>query len=148
MVWDVEIDPAQRWENWYQKARASYQANGHLQPGQGELRTWLLAQRAARKGKRGSLTQDQIARLDQIGMAWDVCEENWRRMYQCAKEYVRVHERLNAPVDYVTEDGIRLGSWLARQRKCYRKWQKGEPGGITPQRMEQLALFHKSGNQI
>ena len=138
MVWDVEIDPAQRWENWYQKARAYYQANGHLQPGQGELRTWLLAQRAARKGKRGSLTQDQIARLDQIGMAWDVCEENWRRMYQCAKEYVRVHERLNAPVDYVTEDGIRLGSWLARQRKCYRKWQKGEPGGITPQRMEQL----------
>lgn len=52
---------------------------------EGELRTWVLAQRAAKKGKRGCLTEAQIQRLEGIGMVWEPLTDQWQEMYQHAK---------------------------------------------------------------
>ena len=51
MVWDAGVDSEELWEQWFRKASAYYAAHGHLNPMEGELRTWVLAQRAAKKGK-------------------------------------------------------------------------------------------------
>lgn len=71
MVWDAGVDSEELWEQWFRKASAYYAAHGHLNPMEGELRTWVLAQRAAKKGKRGCLTEAQIQRLEGI------CHNSW-----------------------------------------------------------------------
>ena len=119
-----------------------YRENGHLSPPAGRLRTWLLSQRAAKKGKRGCLSDEQIRLLAQIGMAWSPVEEAWDRMYRRAQEYYRVHQMLNIPCSYVTESGERLGEWISRQRAGYNNLLAGLHGGgrgvITPEHAARL----------
>lgn len=42
-------------------------------------------------------------------------------MYQLVAAYAQRHGDLRIPHDYVTEEHVRLGSWLAHQRELYRK---------------------------
>lgn len=106
------------------------------------LGRWIGTQRTAGKGKRGQLTESQIRRLEAIGMSWDPVEERWQAMYQLAKEYYDVHQMLNIPSNYVTDTGVRLGQWIARQRKCYKNYLAGKAGGgvgtITRERIDLL----------
>lgn len=129
IVWDAATDSAALWEEWYGKAAAYYRQHGHLCPEKGPLRTWVLAQRAAKKGKRGSLSEQQIRRLEAVGMQWDPQEEQWFSMYRRAQAYYEVHRMLNVPCGYITEDGARLGQWVARQRAAYRNFLAGRRGG-------------------
>ena len=142
MVWDAGVDSEELWEQWFRKASAYYAAHGHLNPMEGELRTWVLAQRAAKKGKRGCLTEAQIQRLEGIGMVWEPLTDQWQEMYQHAKAYYQVHQMLNVPCNYSTETGVRLGHWIARQRRCYKNFLAGKEGQgigtITPERIAQL----------
>ena len=146
MVWDAGTEPETLWENWFARAEAYSKRYGHLSPAKGKLRTWILAQRAAKKGKRGQLTEEQIRRLEEIGMIWDAPAEQWQRMYQLAREYYQIHQMLNIPCNYVTETGERLGSWIVRQRRCYKNYLAGRSGGgigaITPER---IALLNEIG---
>ena len=146
MVWNVKRTPEELWEDWLQRAAAFYQAHGHLNPQEGKLRTWVLAQRAKKKGKRGCLTEEQIRRLEEIGMIWEPVSDQWQAMYQHARDYYAVHQMLNVPCGYVTESGARLGNWIARQRHCYRNYLEGKRGGgrgiITPER---IALLNQLG---
>lgn len=128
MVWDAGVDSEELWEQWFRKASAYYAAHGHLNPMEGELRTWVLAQRAAKKGKRGCLTEAQIQRLEGIGMVWEPLTDQWQEMYQHAKAYYQVHQMLNVPCNYSTETGVRLGHWIARQRRCYKNFLAGKEG--------------------
>ena len=142
MVWDASVDSAALWEDWYEKAAAYFREHGHLCPERGPLRTWVLAQRGARRGKRGSLTDEQVRRLENIGMAWEPGEEQWLAMYRRAQAYYAIHRMLNVPTGYVTEDGARLGQWIARQRSAYRNYRAGLRGrgraAITAERIERL----------
>lgn len=146
MVWNAKPTPEQVWKDWFQKAEAFFRREGHLLPSKGRLRTWLLAQRAAKKGKRGSLTPEQVRQLEAIGMVWEPVEVQWLEMYRRAQEYHRVHHMLNIPCGYVTDDGARLGQWIARQRKAYKNYLSGRRGShqtfITPQR---IALLNDLG---
>lgn len=120
MKWILYRSPQEIWTEWYLKAKEFYKKNKHLNPSKGKLNTWLRAQRAAKKGVRGKITIQQIELLNQIGMVWDIKEVNWNKMYECAKEYYQIHEMLNIPVNYITEDGYKLGVWISRQRKVYK----------------------------
>ena len=51
--------------------------------------------------------------------------------YQVAKTYYQAHGHLNLPVNYVTEEGVKLGMWLSSQRQAMR----GNPNFLmTPER--------------
>ena len=65
-------------------------------------------------------------------MQWAPFEARWQRMYQLAAAYAQRHGDLRIPHDYVTEEHVRLGSWLAHQRELYRKQ------ALTPQRVNRL----------
>lgn len=142
MVWDASVDSKLLWESWYQKAKDFFKDNGHLCPPKGPLQTWILAQRGAKRGKRGYISPNQIQLLESIGMIWEPEEERWQAMYCRAKDYYKIHQMLNIPCSYLTSDGARLGQWLAAQRKGYRNFLSGRHGCgrnvITPEHVEQL----------
>ena len=142
MVWDALVDSKLLWESWYNKAKDFFEDNGHLCPPKGPLRTWILAQRGAKRGKRGNISADQIQLLEDIGMIWEPEEEQWQAMYRRAVDYFKMHNMLNIPCSYLTPDGARLGQWLAAQRKGYRNFLAGRHGGgrnaITPRHIELL----------
>lgn len=142
MVWDASVDSESLWEEWYREAEDFYKTHGHLNPPAGKLRTWIRTQRGAKKQVRGSLSEEQVRRLEQIGMLWDPVNENWKTMYQYAKAYYQIHQKLNIPCNYVTEDGANLGIWISRQRKGYKNYLAGKTGGgrtvITPEHVKLL----------
>ena len=106
------------WEHSFAKAKAYYQANGHLSLPPGGLWRWLQQQRRAYPT---GLTNDQIQRLESIGMKWLApSEQRWQAGYTAAREYYRQHGRLDVKANYVTEQGYPLGSWLYEQKRRYR----------------------------
>ena len=42
------------------------------------------------------------------------------KKYYYAKEYFIENGSLDIPANYVTKDGIKLGSWIRTQRVCYK----------------------------
>ena len=46
--------------------------------------------------------------------------KNWAEMYVIAQEYYERQGDLLVPVHYVTEESIRLGAWIANQRRQYK----------------------------
>ena len=127
MIWTKE-DP---WERRYRLAADWYREHGHLQlPADYKaegiwLAKWLDEQRQIRRGKRKgkSLTDDQISRLEAIGMIWEnrsrqERQDSWQKQYQSAKAYYDTHGDLAVPSDYSAQDGKNLSLWLYRQRKA------------------------------
>lgn len=126
MVWDV---PDYLWEQNYSAAVRYHRAHGNLEVPADyvdengvRLGAWLCSVRSWRKGqnKRASLTDDQVARLDALGMNW-IGRHNatWETAYAEARKYRQAHGNLNVPSGYVTENGVRLGRWLRSQREAY-----------------------------
>ena len=47
-------------------------------------------------------------------------EYRWNEYYELAKEYYEKNGNLDISVTYVTEDGKKLGIWIAQQRRAYK----------------------------
>ena len=83
------------------------------------LGAWISNVRSGMKKKNVKirLTQDQIDRLDELGMNWAGKQNTaWEKAYEAACHYKQEHGHLNIPVTYTTSDGIALGRWIRRQR--------------------------------
>ena len=119
MVWSV-FDV--KWEKAFALAVAYYEQNGNLNmprsyvTATGEkLGCWVANQQWAYQ--KGKLSDDQIMRLEGIGMYWgNRNDRQWNEGYQEAKRYFDAHGDLKVPVDYVSPDGYALGKWVKRQR--------------------------------
>lgn len=113
------------WNVMYHYAKAYYEENGNLMPSSRyrtadgySLGSWIFNQRAARKGQgKTFLTDEQVQKLDAIGMVWDnIRDLNWERNFNAAKQYYEEHGVLNPDTAFVTAEGIHLGSWLSNLR--------------------------------
>ena len=144
MVWSTSND---LWEQNYAAATQYYLEHGDLEvpikfetsSGFG-LGVWLGAQRAAHKA--GELPQEQVARLDALGMDWtNRNDRKWMSLYDVAAAYYHEHGSLNVPSEYVTPDGVLLGKWVARQRYAYLNPDRSS-ARVTPERK---ALLDKLG---
>ena len=98
------------------------------------LGSWIANQRT--KYDKGFLTAEQIHRLENIGMVWDVLEMRWNSAYQLAKEYYEKYGNLNVPIAYNNEIDFDLYDWLKQQRENYRN------GKISEQRKQLLDEMH------
>ena len=78
---------------------------------------WINKQR--KNYSAGKLTNEQAAKLSEIGMVWEF-DDPWENAYRNAKQYYEKHGDLNVPKDYVCEDGCKLYVWLANQRRNYK----------------------------
>ncbi len=111
------------WEEQFREAFCFYSVNGHLNvPGDyitdngKKLSLWILRQRKLRK--QGLLTEEQIVRLDRIGMIWNP-ENSWETGFRHAEEYFKKYGSLEVSADFVCADGYALGNWLSNQRSKY-----------------------------
>lgn len=113
------------WELMYRLAEQFCWEHGHLRvprryktAGGYALGNWLATQRSVRKGQQyGRLSPERIARLDAIGMVWeDQYTASWNRYHEALSQYRKEHGNLDIPADYVTEDGLRLGSFVSNLR--------------------------------
>lgn len=144
MVWSTSND---LWEQNYAAATKYYLEHGDLEvpikyetPSGFGLGVWLGAQRAAHKA--GELPQEQVERLDALGMDWtNRNDRKWMSLYDVAAAYYHEHGSLNVPSEYVTPDGVLLGKWVARQRYAYLNPDRSS-ARVTPERK---ALLDKLG---
>ena len=145
MRWDA-FDA--KWEKRFAQAQQYYLEHGDLQipatyraeDGFG-LGMWIVNQRKARKGIAGKtpLTDEQICRLNAIGMQWDTLfASQWNSAYSEAKNYYETNGNLNVPYSYCTSSGFKLGKWISRQRNAKLSPGKGSNTCMTRERVLQL----------
>lgn len=94
------------------------------------LGQWLNNLRTARRNvsaERALLTEEQIRRLDALGMNWGgQYEKAWEETYIEAKEYFEKHGNLDIPTAYTSQSGKKLGRWIRHQKDKYGKGLSGE----------------------
>ena len=104
-----------------------------------KLGYWLNTQRRAYKGfDAHKITKEQIAKLNELGIKWDVINESWEEKYKLLKKYKKEFGNINVPAKYEI-DGINLGKWLVTQRMAYKGLYSYK---ITK---EQIAKLNKLG---
>lgn len=123
------------WEYGYLQAKAYFERCGNLDvnltysEGQGfRLGYWIRRQRE----NRNSLTEEQIAKLDAIGMVWNP-PTVWDTWYAKAKAYHEIHHTLPYyPDSFADQDEQALHEWLRQQRG------RRKAGKLLPAQIEAL----------
>ena len=91
------------------------------------LGTWISSQKAYYK--KGSLSEDKIKKLEEIGMIFkNINDVTWNMTYELAKKYYKHYGDLKIPRSFKTvngyevdEKGYTLGAWINTQRFSYKK---------------------------
>jgi len=92
--------------------------------------------------RRAVFEEDRVL-LEGLGFKFPVEQQHvthtFAEMLEKLKKYKEVNGNTKVPQLYKTEDGVALGSWVARNRKEYERMKCGQKGhSMTPERVEQL----------
>ena len=137
----LQASLASSWDHYFSEASIYYAEHRNLNipkryttPAGLSLGEWLATQRRVRAGQiPGNLTEQQIARLDSIGMVWDNRKEiAWQHGFEVAKKYHDTYGNLMVPGKYVDPDGYSLGQWIIKTR------QQKLNGRLKEERIAQL----------
>lgn len=148
MLWDNRLEIS--WERNFAAARRYYEQHGDLlvpvdyvDADGCALGNWVanLRSQRANSEKRRLLSEDRIARLDSIGMSWDVISQKWEQNFREAEAYARAHGDLDVPYDYKTESGFALGTWICNLRAT----RSGTAKKRRPLREEQIRRLDALG---
>lgn len=147
IVWDNMVEAA--WEEHFHEAKQYAERTGNLNvPSQYvdshgfALGKWIARMRLKhqRYDKLPVKEQEQLDRLDKIGMIWDCWDNRWDEKLAYAHRYYVEHGNLLVPADYKTADGMALGQWIFNLRSIRR--------GVVPNRSltaEQIAQLDDIG---
>ena len=138
MRWDT-VDYL--WERNYNSALEYYHEHGdldvpasYISPNGVRLWDWINKLRKQRQERPESITDEQIRRLDEIGMLWGSKKERqWDKSYSELCRYKRKYGDVDVPASYVS-NGVKLYTWLDRQRRLH---EKGT-GCISEERIKKL----------
>ena len=137
----LQVSLSSSWDHYFSEASIYYAEHGSLNipkryttPAGLSLGEWLTTQRRVRAGQiPGNLTEQQIARLDSIGMEWDNRKEiALQHGFEVAKKYHDTYGNLMVPGKYVEPDGYPLGQWIIKTR------QQKLNGRLKEERIAQL----------
>lgn len=123
MIWD-SLDYF--WKQNFRLAKEYYLTSGNLdiptnyKSTDGKhLGNWILRQRQLYKSN--SLTDEQIKKLDSIGMDWmDRVDRVWENGFIQARDYSEEYGNLSVPKNYRSKTDFPLGIWIQRQRSLYK----------------------------
>ncbi len=131
MVWTAVLQ--NKWLRNYELAKDYYVKHGNLNishdyestiiDSRGEevkikLGIWISGQRDNYLKNR--LSEDQITKLESIGMSWDRFDEKWEKGFGYAKKYREEHGDINfVPAEFEYE-GFNINRWLHTQRNRYK----------------------------
>lgn len=147
MRWDLYTDYS--WEKNFNAAKNYYEKNGHLDvPSRFVTRDglpldeWLSSLRTWESSgiHPKYLSAERKKQLESIGMIWSKLDYYWEQNFSEALRYYRKNGDLIVPSNFVTDNGVRLGSWIFRQRKLHSGSCKG-----TPLTAEQTARLNSIG---
>ena len=79
-----------------------------------KLGNWVRHKRKAKS--KGTLCNDQIKELDDLGFVWDVYYHQWRQVIHKLRDYKSENGDMLVPQNYDTLDGFKLGNWVATKR--------------------------------
>jgi hypothetical protein len=120
--WDFYAD---EWRANYDRVLA-YATKHHKMPDKSlkgssgsDLAQWVMTNRIRYRDR--TMPSDQVALLNKIpGWSWDPQAESEQVWLEALKQYARVHGHMRVPGSYVTQDGLRLGSWVTQKRIRYK----------------------------
>ena len=148
----LENSLSSTWDHYFAAASTYYAEHGNLKvplryktPGGLSLGDWVQTQRQIRKGKRtfGTLTQQQIERLDGIGMVWETRSETaWTKGLEAARRYRQQYGDLQVPSAYKDADGFALGNWIRNTRSRFGS------GGLKESQIRELDALGMVWNSI
>lgn len=147
MRWDLYTDYS--WKKNFNAAKDYYEKNGHLDvPSRFVTRdglplgAWLSSLRTWESSgiHPKYLSAERKKQLESIGMIWSKLDYYWEQNFSEALRYYRKNGDLIVPSNFVTDNGVRLGSWIFRQRKLHSGSCKG-----TPLTAEQTARLNSIG---
>ncbi|WP_080132990.1 DEAD/DEAH box helicase [Chlamydia suis] len=123
-VWDVTEEA---WEKNFLELKRFQEEHGHCKvpqryPQNPDLGSWVSNQRV--DFKEGKLSEDRIARLEEIGFVWDVLEEEWEKNFLELKRFQEEHGHCKVPRGYPQNPD--LGSWVGTQRYAFKKGKLSE----------------------
>lgn len=98
-----------------------------VSPDGAKLGQWLAVQR--REKKKGKISADRVARLEALGIWWSE-NEAWDNNFDLLVDTLATGA--SVPPKFVTQHGIKLGSWMARQREANKN------GTLIPERVAKL----------
>ncbi len=129
------------WDVYYQACRKYYEDHGDLrtassyvtEDGLG-LGSWIQTQRRVHAGKAvGRLSEEQISRLERVGMVWeDAQEQSFAKGCEALERYLDENGDADVPARYVSADGFPLGKWIGNIRAAYKN------GRLDQDRTERL----------
>lgn len=148
----LEISLSSTWDHYFAQARIYYAEHGDLHvplryktPGGLSLGDWVQTQRRLRRGSchLGVLTQQQIDKLDSIGMIWETRTETaWSRGLEAARRYFQQYGDLRMPSEYKYDTGFALGNWLNNTRARYRS------GGLNQSQIDAMEAMGMVWNVV
>lgn len=102
------------------------------------LGQWLNTQRRVYANKiNGILTEEQIEKLNGLGMRWENANDKaWERNFAAAEAYYREHGNLLVKVNGSPYKGVMLGKWIGQLRICRKNDTKS--GYLTEERITAL----------
>lgn len=104
-----------------------------------ELGFWVEVQRQSYtkylKGLPSNLTKERVTLLDEIGFIWDVKKSAWETRLLQLRQFKHEHGHCNVPNNLQFSS---LTSWVATQRRDYRKNASGIPTLLTNNRVRLL----------
>lgn len=139
MVWEDQY--ARTWHCYYAALQAYHQAHGSLDmpvdyvTAEGlRLGAFITHLRAARASgsRNGYLTGERIQQLNKLGMIWDKLDYQWERNYLACSKYYIEHHDLDVPSGYISDDGLKIGAWVNRQRR------QRNSGNLTEEQIRRL----------
>jgi hypothetical protein len=92
------------------------------------LAIWINMQR--RLYSKGSLLSERVAKLENLGFAWDTFEAAWQQNFDDLKAFKIEHGHCRVPQDYAPNN--QLGTWVGTQR------QFRATGKLSPERIAKL----------
>ena len=146
-VWKT-LTRQERWEQRFAELKAWVVENGNapVPAGQRQLKYWCEQQRRTKKRFDADRPSDskawttaaatRIARLDSISFDWQPQAGRWEQQFAKLLRYEAEHGDCEVPVEWQPDPS--LGSWVARQRSEWRKFQRGLPSTITHARITKL----------
>jgi len=106
-----------------------------------QLLSWVRRQRRQYKqkqeGKPSMLTEERQRKLQDLGFIWRNSHDVvWDQHFNDLIAYKAKHGHTNVPTQCA--DNPSLGTWVGKQRKMYRLFQKGEKSPMTIDRINRL----------
>ncbi len=149
MVW--RVTKTHDWDQWYEIAQDYYRENGNLRvptvyvTADGmRLGQWICVQRERRKGRAGTqLNEEEIRRLDEIGMIWDIKSEwndAWEDQFAQIEQFVEENQRMPHGAAEVGRNGKPMAAWVSAQKALMAR------GRLREERCERLQQLMKKAN--